>query len=108
MSDDKLTSLNRIETPAPSPEARRRALDAALLAFDAETEKESSPAPQGKTWAERLRSIVQPKRGTWFMDTRITYGVGTAAIVLLLLPLGYQFLSSTSMTPDRRRPAGAP
>jgi Ca-activated chloride channel family protein len=33
------------------------------------------------------------------MDTRITYGIGTAAIVLLLLPIGYQFLSSTSMTP---------
>ena len=42
MSDDKLTSLNQIETPAPSPEARRRALDAALMAFDAETAKESS------------------------------------------------------------------
>jgi Ca-activated chloride channel homolog len=99
MSDDKLTSLNRIETPAPSPEARQRALDAALVAFDAETEKNSLPEPQGKTWAERLRSIVQPKRGTWLMDTRITYGIGTAAIVLLLLPLGYQFMSSTSMTP---------
>ena len=45
------------------------------------------------------------------MDTRITYGLGTAAVALLLLPLGYQLYTSTAMTPigvppvsrDRRR-----
>lgn len=99
MSEDKLTALSRLELPEPSPEARRRALAAAMAAFDAEAVKNSEPTPQGRNWTERLRSIVQPKRGTWLMDTRITYGIGTAAIVLLLLPLGYQFLSSTSMTP---------
>ena len=33
------------------------------------------------------------------MDTRITLGLGTAAVALLLLPLGYQLYTSTAITP---------
>jgi Ca-activated chloride channel homolog len=33
------------------------------------------------------------------MNTRLSYGLGTAAVALLLLPLGYQFLTSTALTP---------
>ena len=34
--DDKLNALQQAQTPAPSGAARSRALDAAMLAFDAE------------------------------------------------------------------------
>ena len=47
MNDDKLNSLGDATTPAPSEAARRRALDAAMLAFDAEQKKARNPA-QGK------------------------------------------------------------
>ena len=33
------------------------------------------------------------------MDNRLTYGLGTAAVALLLLPLGYQLYTSTAITP---------
>ncbi len=98
MTDDKLHSLKDIRTPEPSAEARNAALELAMVAFDAEAAKESAPAPKGRTFAERLRSIVDPKRGTWTMNTRLTYGLGTAAIALLILPLGYQLLNSTALT----------
>ena len=79
MSDDKLNALKDIATPAPTDAARRRALDAAMLAFD-EAQKKSSPAPQGGDWPVRLRSIFHAFRGNWIMDTRISIGLGTAAI----------------------------
>ncbi len=37
------------------------------------------------------------------MDTRLSYGLGTAAVALLLLPLGYQLYSTTAITPIARR-----
>lgn len=99
-NDDKLRRLAQSQFPTPAEGARRRALEAAMLAFDAaETEagKESARRPQGSGWGARLRSIV-PSR-SWIMDTRITMGLGTAAVALLLLPLGYQLYSSTAFTP---------
>jgi Ca-activated chloride channel family protein len=33
------------------------------------------------------------------MDNRLTYGLGTAAVALLLLPLGYQLYTTTAITP---------
>ncbi len=98
--DDKLSALRSARTPAPSEAARRRALDAAMLAFDEaqadETKKSSRPTQGAGLWS-RLRSIV-PQR-SWIMDTRITLGLGTAAVALLLLPLGYQLYTSTAITP---------
>src|SRR5690606_38158580 len=96
MNDDKLKALRRIEAPAPSDGARRSALDAALQAFH-EAQRKSARSTQGANWSERLRSIFH--RGNWIMDTRFSIGLGTAAIALLLLPLGYQFYLSTAMTP---------
>ena len=98
MSDDELKALMNARTPAPSDAARRRALDAALLAFDAE-QKKSSDAAQGKGWGARLRSIVPLVMRDWTMNTRIGLGLGTAAVALLLLPLGYQLYTSTAITP---------
>ena len=98
MSDDELKALMNARTPAPSDAARRRALDAALLAFDAE-QKKSSDAAQGKGLGARLRSIVPLVMRDWTMNTRIGLGLGTAAVALLLLPLGYQLYTSTAITP---------
>ena len=98
--DNALSGLKSTRTPAPSEAARRRALDAAMLAFDeaqAAGTNKSSTAPQGPGFRSRLRSIV-PQR-SWIMDTRITLGLGTAAVALLLLPLGYQLYTSTAITP---------
>ncbi|MBN9364558.1 MAG: hypothetical protein BGO83_11365 [Devosia sp. 66-14] len=95
--DDKLQALQQAQTPAPSEAARRRALDAALLAFDAEQANAKQPA-QGNPITQRLRSIFAKAKGTWTMDNRLTYGLGTAAVALLLLPLGYQ-LYTTAITP---------
>jgi len=96
--DDKLQALQQAQTPAPSEAARRRALDAALLAFDAEQANAKQPA-QGNPITQRLRSIFAKAKGTWTMDNRLTYGLGTAAVALLLLPLGYQLYTTTAITP---------
>ncbi|WP_439601086.1 vWA domain-containing protein [Devosia sp.] len=96
--DDKLRALQQAHTPAPSEAARRRALDAALLAFDAEQANAKQPA-QGNPITQRLRSIFAKAKGTWIMDNRLSYGLGTAAVALLLLPLGYQLYTTTAITP---------
>jgi Ca-activated chloride channel family protein len=106
MSDEKLKGLKLLRTPVPSDAARQHALDAAMLAFDAEQKKSPNPA-QGRSWSQRLRSIVPTFTRTWTMDTRITLGLGTAAVALLLLPLGYQLYTSTAITPLPRT-VGAP
>ncbi|HEY9013131.1 MAG TPA: VWA domain-containing protein [Devosia sp.] len=95
--DNKLSGLSNARLPAPSEAARRRALDAAMLAFDEAEAKKTSEVAQGEGFWSRLRSIV-PNR-SWIMDTRITLGLGTAAVALLLLPLGYQLYTSTAITP---------
>jgi Ca-activated chloride channel family protein len=108
MNDDRLNALKGIATPAPSAAARQRALDAALLAFDAEQEKSKS-APQGENLWGRLRSVLTNLRGISIMDTRMSLGLGTAAVALLLLPLGYQLYTTTAITPpgfETRAPVG--
>lgn len=96
--DDKLNALKQTAAPAPSEAARRRALDAAMLAFDAEQTSQKKAA-QGNPITQRLRSIFANAKGNWTMDNRLSYGLGTAAVALLLLPLGYQLYTSTAITP---------
>lgn len=96
--DEKLNALKQAQTPTPSEAARRHALDAAMLAFDAE-QANAKRAAQGNLITQRLRSIFAPLKGTWTMDNRLTYGLGTAAVALLLLPLGYQLYTTTAITP---------
>jgi len=105
MHDDELQALKHAEIPAPGEDARRRALAAAMLAFDAEQQKSSIPT-KGSGWVARLRSIVP--QGNWIMDTRLTYGLGTAAVALLLLPLGYQLYTTTAVTPLSMLPTARP
>jgi Ca-activated chloride channel family protein len=104
MSEDRLHTLSTLETPAPSEAARRRALDAAMAAFD-----RARQPPQGSRTILRLRSGLSNLRGIFAMNARLTYGLGTAALALLLLPLGYQLYTTTAFTPpDLRGPIVAP
>jgi len=93
--DSKLSALRATRTPAANEARRNQALDAALRAFDAEQQR----ATQGNPIINRLRSVFANAKGTFAMDNRLTYGLGTAAIALLLLPLGYQLYTSTAITP---------
>ena len=93
--DDKLSALKAQRTPVPNEARRNQALDAAMLAFDAEQQR----ATQGNPLIDRLSSMFANARRNWTMDNRLTYGLGTAAVALLLLPLGYQLYTSTAITP---------
>jgi len=85
MTDDALTSLRTLDVAAPSAEARKIALNAAMAAFDA----------------------AQPKaaaRGGWLRNWKLSAGLGvplgTAVAALVLLPLGTQLYTATSHRPD--------
>jgi len=95
-NDDPFGKLRDMEVPAPDAEAKQRALEAGMAAFSAAGAKKHT-APKGKSLRERLISIITVFKGHTIMDMRIP--IGTAAIALLVLPLGYQLYTSTSMTP---------
>ncbi|KRA41629.1 hypothetical protein ASD80_11305 [Devosia sp. Root635] len=96
MHDDPLNRLNDAAAPDPRAEAKKRALAAGMAAFEV-AQKKIETRPQGNIWAQRLTSIIHSSKGKSIMDMRLP--IGTAAIVLLVLPLGYQLYTTTSMTP---------
>ncbi|QQR37252.1 von Willebrand factor type A domain-containing protein [Devosia oryziradicis] len=93
---DPFEQLKGAQAPDPRAEARKRAMAAGMAAFEA-ANKKTSPAAQGSSWGQRLTSIITSWKGKSIMDMRLP--IGTAAIALLILPLGYQLYSTTSMTP---------
>ncbi|ODT68825.1 MAG: hypothetical protein ABS75_19285 [Pelagibacterium sp. SCN 63-23] len=105
--NDPFAGLKAVVPPAARAAARARAMAAAQAAFtaaqDAETNKSLSPT-QGSDLRRRLMSIISSWKRISIMDMRIP--VGTAAIALLLLPLGVQLYNSTALTPgqDAARP----
>jgi Ca-activated chloride channel homolog len=101
--DDKLKALAGLKTPAPSEAARQRALEMAMLAYD-EAQTSGSATAKGVREGGRLRSMFDWLKGTWTMDTRLSYGFGTAAVALLLLPIGYQLYTSTAFSPLNVQP----
>ena len=112
MSDDMndpFKALGQTNAPAASAAARTRARAAGMAAFSAansEQSKKNQSSAQGSQWRRRLMSIVPSIRGNWIMDMRLP--IGTAAIALLVLPLGYQLYSSTAMTPAETRAVTPP
>ena len=94
--DDPFEQLRDAQAPAPHADARQQALAAGMAAFAAQQNKSSAPT-QGSGWGQRLTAIITSWKGKSIMDLRIP--IGTAAIALLVLPLGYQLYTSTSMTP---------
>lgn len=102
MHDDPFSQLKGAKAPDPRAEAKRRAMAAGMAAFEAakvEAGKKSATAPQGNIWGQRLTSIITSLKGKSIMDMRIP--IGTAAFALLILPLGYQLYTTTSMTPTQ-------
>jgi len=94
---DPLNLLSRAEPPAPRPEARAAALAAARAAFETGLGPISVTAPKGAGAGRRLKSIITSFRRISIMDMRLP--VGTAAIALLVLPLGWQLYSTTALIP---------
>ncbi len=94
-NNDPFESLNA-SPPAPRNAARTKALAAARAAFESEQEK-SFVQTKGKNAGGRLTSIFTSLKRISIMDMRLP--IGTAAIVLLVLPLGWQLYSSTALTP---------
>ena len=96
MNDDPFAKLSQTPAPDPRADAKKRALAAGMAAFEASQTK-SVTAPKGNAWGQRLISIIASLKGNRIMDLR--YPIGTLAIALLVLPLGYQLYSSTTLTP---------
>ncbi|MEQ1899637.1 MAG: VWA domain-containing protein [Devosia sp.] len=88
MTDEALSTLKSLRAPQPSTEARKLALNAAMVAFDAAQAKTKISEEAGF-----FTRLAQKMRGGW-----IAAPAGAAALALLLLPVGYQALNSTSMT----------
>jgi Ca-activated chloride channel family protein len=102
---DPLTVLSQAKAPDARAEAKKRALSAGMAAFEAaqaQAAQKSAAATKGNRKGQRLTSIISILKGNWIMDMRLP--IGTAAIALLVLPLGYQLYTSTSMTPGLSTP----
>ena len=107
MSDDMHDPFDRLKgaaPPAPRDEARKRALASGMAAFEAA--QKTTTATKGNSWGQRLTSIITSWKGKSIMDLRLP--IGTAAVALLLLPLGYQLYSTTSMTVPTEAPVQQP
>jgi Ca-activated chloride channel family protein len=110
---DPFENLGNTPVPPPRSEARAAALAAARAAFAEVEAKKTDAVTQGSGRRRRLMSITSIFKGFSIMDMRIP--VGTAAVALLLLPLGYQLYSTTAMTsvteasrPQIQQPVTAP
>ncbi|WP_248305022.1 VWA domain-containing protein [Devosia sp. FKR38] len=101
MNPDEFDALKGGPVPAARDAARERALAAGMAAFAAQQQKKTVPTKGGALGA-RLRSIITSLKGNSIMDLR--YPLGTAAVALLLLPLGYQLYSTTALTPGGTSP----
>ncbi len=96
---DPFDALKTAVPPPPRAEARAKALAAARAAFDdAQMQAhKTEPAAKGNSAGGRLMSIISSWKRISIMDMRIP--LGTAALALLILPLGVQLYNSTALTP---------
>jgi Ca-activated chloride channel family protein len=93
MTDDALSTLKLLRTGGPSPEARKLALNAAMVAFDAAQPK---AALRKRGWLNR-----------WTMGAGLGVPLTTAVAALVLLPLGTQLYTATSHRIDGQPPVTA-
>lgn len=93
--NDPFNTLKSTPVPPSRAAARQEAMAAARAAFEGENKKLSA-STQGAGLRARLISIITSLKRISIMDMRIP--VGTAAIALLVLPLGWQLYSSTALT----------
>jgi Ca-activated chloride channel family protein len=85
MTDDALYSLNSLRTAAPSPEAKKIALNAAMAAFDVAHQRK----PMKSGWFSR-----------WAIGAGFAVPLTTAVAALVLFPVGTQLLTATSNHAD--------
>jgi Ca-activated chloride channel family protein len=84
--EEDLKKLGRIATPKPSDEARARAMNAAMAAFEAENK--FSVAPQGSETTHRQSSIAT---ALWslFMSRKLMLASSALATLLIVPTAGY-------------------
>ncbi len=95
MDDRDLNRLKDIAAPEPGTEARARALDAAMLAFDAEQQAEQKnigTASQGSGLLSRLTSVFENLTWSSVMEKRVA--LGAVAASLLLTPVAVHFVQN--------------
>ncbi|MBY5334843.1 DUF3520 domain-containing protein [Rhizobium leguminosarum] len=89
--DKELEKLSRLTPPAATPEARARALAAAMQAFD--TAENSAPAAQGNAKGWRQSSIIH---WIWSPAMNKKFLAGSALATLLVIPAaGYLAIELT-------------
>jgi Ca-activated chloride channel family protein len=93
MTDAALSSLKSLRATQPSPEAKKLALNAAMVAFDAAQASRKAPAA-APGWLSR-----------WKLGAGLGVPAATAVAALVLLPLGTQMMATNS-TIDGTPPVG--
>jgi len=88
MTDEALYQLKSLSSPAASAEARKLALNAAMVAFDAAQIKASAPAAKAG-WFDKIST-------RWKIGAGLGVPLGTAVAALLLFPLGTQLYTTSS------------
>lgn len=89
--DKELEKLSRVTPPATTPEARARALTAAMQAFD--TAENNAPAAQGNAKGWRQSSIIN---WIWSLAMNKKFLAGSALATLLVIPAaGYLAIELT-------------
>jgi Ca-activated chloride channel family protein len=87
MTDAALSSLKSLRAVQPSPERKKLALNAAMVAFDAAQASTKKPVAAAPGWLSR-----------WKLGAGLGVPLGTAVAALVLLPLGSQMMTATSPT----------
>ncbi|HZY67272.1 MAG TPA: VWA domain-containing protein [Devosia sp.] len=86
MTDEALSSLKSLRVAQPSPEAKKLALNAAMVAFDAaQAARKPAAAAARPGWLSR-----------WKLGAGLGLPVGTALAALVLLPLGSQMVATNN------------
>ncbi|MET0436499.1 MAG: hypothetical protein ABW043_03295, partial [Devosia sp.] len=85
---DPFENLGQSPVPPPRANAKAAALAAARAAYAEAETKKNARLTQGSDRRRRHMSIKEILKGLSIMDIRIP--LGTTAVALLLLPLGYQ------------------
>jgi Ca-activated chloride channel family protein len=85
MTDAALSSLKSLRSVQPSPEAKKLALNAAMVAFDAAQASKKKAAPAAGGWLSR-----------WKLGAGLGIPAATAVAALVLLPLGSNMIATNN------------
>ena len=91
MDEKDLNRLQSLDVPEPSEDAKRRAIDASVAAFEAAGEKTFAEA-QGSEPAARLTPTFMEAIWEWIMERRML--MGTVAASLLVVPFAANLIAT--------------